>query len=112
VEEQLLNIGEVIKGFREQIQDLQLRRTLGTPLEVHEGMVRMAMTTISHINKVEDECEKLCKESVQVLKELMGDPKMKAIEAKLREVQYQVHEVAEKVETLPPVESMTTILAQ
>jgi hypothetical protein len=37
---------------------------------------------------------------------------MKAIEAKLREVQEQVHEATKKVTTLPPVERMETILAQ
>jgi hypothetical protein len=46
----------------------------------------METITISNIKKVEDKCAKLCKESVQVWIELMRDPKMKGIEAKLREV--------------------------
>jgi DNA repair exonuclease SbcCD ATPase subunit len=74
MEEQLLKIGEVIKGFREKIQDLQLRSMPEMPPEVHEGRVRMEMTTVSNIKKVEDECTKLCEESVQVWTELMGDP--------------------------------------
>jgi hypothetical protein len=82
------------------------------PPEVHEGRVRMETTTVSKIKKFEDECTKICEESVKVWEELMGDPEMKAIEAKLREAQEQVHEAAEKVTTLPPVERMEAILAQ
>jgi uncharacterized protein YfcZ (UPF0381/DUF406 family) len=45
--------------------------------------------------------------------ELIEDPEMKVIEAKLREAQEQVHNrQAERVATLPPVEHMSTILAQ
>jgi hypothetical protein len=35
---------------------------------------------------IEGECTKICEESAQVWKKLIEDPKMKAIEANLREV--------------------------
>jgi hypothetical protein len=47
----------------------------------------MVMTTVSNIKRIEGECTKLCEESTQVWKKLVEDPEMKAIEAKLREVQ-------------------------
>jgi hypothetical protein len=59
----------------------------GTPPEVCEGRERMEMTTVSNIKKVEGECTKLYEESAQVWTKLIEDPKMKAIEAKLREAQ-------------------------
>jgi hypothetical protein len=37
---------------------------------------------------------------------------MKVVEAKLREAQEQAQQASERVTTLPPVEHMTTILAQ
>jgi hypothetical protein len=49
---------------------------------------------------------------VKVWEELMGDPDMKVVEAKLREAQEHANEVAEKVTTLPSIECMATILAQ
>jgi hypothetical protein len=86
MEEQVLNIGEVIKGLREQIQDLQLRNMPGTPLEMCKGRERMETTTIANIKRREGECEKLYEESAQVWIELIEDPKMKSMEARLREV--------------------------
>jgi hypothetical protein len=65
---------------------------LELPPEVRKGRVRMEMTTNSKIKKIEDECTQICKESAQVWIELTGDPKMKAIEAKLREVHEKEHE--------------------
>jgi seryl-tRNA synthetase len=65
MEEQVLNIGEVIKGFREHIQDLQLRSMPGTPPEVHKGRERMVTKTVSNIKRIEGECTKLCEESAQ-----------------------------------------------
>jgi hypothetical protein len=96
MEEQLSNIGEVMKGFRENIHDLKLKRKLRTPPEVHVGRVQTRETTISKIKKIEDECTKICEESVQGWKEIMGGSEMKAIEAKLREVQYHAHEEEKK----------------
>jgi hypothetical protein len=64
------------------------------------------------LRKIEGECTKLCEENAQVWKELIEDPEMKAIEAKLREAQEQCTRHSERVATLPPVECMSTILAQ
>jgi len=60
MEDKMLNIGKVIKGFRENIEDLKLRSMPGTPLELCKGRVRMATKTISNIKKVEGECTKIC----------------------------------------------------
>jgi len=51
--EQLLNIGEVNKGFREKILDLKLRITHGTPPKVHEWRVRMETIVVFHNKKIE-----------------------------------------------------------
>jgi hypothetical protein len=71
----------------------------------------MVMTTVSNIKRIEGECTKLCEESAG-LDKLVEDPEMKAIEAKLREAQEHAQQASERVATLPPVERMTTILAQ
>jgi hypothetical protein len=61
---------------------------------------------------VEEECAKLCEESAQIWTDLVEDPEMKVVEAKLREAQEKAQQASEKITTLPPVERMTTILAQ
>jgi hypothetical protein len=53
MEEQLLNIGEVMKRFREKIQDLQLQNMPGMPPEVREGRLWMTTLVVSRINKFE-----------------------------------------------------------
>jgi hypothetical protein len=70
MEEQVLKIDEVIKGFRVQIEDLQLWSIPGMPLEVQEGRERMATTTVTNIKKVEENCAKLYEESAQIWTEL------------------------------------------
>jgi hypothetical protein len=82
------------------------------PPEVCEGIMRMEMTTISKINKFEDECEFFFKESVKVWEELMGDLEMKVVEAKLREVQEHANEAVAKETTFTRVERLASILSQ
>jgi hypothetical protein len=48
---------------------------LEMPPEVHEGRVRMEMTSVSNIKKVEYECANICEESLQVWTKIMGDLK-------------------------------------
>jgi hypothetical protein len=43
------------------------------------------MTTIENIKKMEGECTKLCEESAQIWTNLVEDPKMKVVEARLRD---------------------------
>jgi hypothetical protein len=112
MEEWLLKIGEIMKGFRINIQDIQMNSTLGMPPEVHEGRLRMEMIAVAKIKKFEDECENFCEESVKVWEELMGNPEMKVVKDKLCESQEQANEEANKVTTLPPVERMDAILDQ
>jgi hypothetical protein len=60
MEEQVINIGEVIKGFHVQIDDLKLQSMPGTKHEVREGRKRMVMKIVANIKKVEEECTKIC----------------------------------------------------
>jgi hypothetical protein len=53
MEEQVLNIGEVSKGFQVNIEDLQLQSTQGMPPKVRVGRERTTMTTITNIKKIE-----------------------------------------------------------
>jgi hypothetical protein len=53
MEEQVLNIGEVIKGFRSKNEDLQLRSMLGTPPKVIAGRERTMMIEVTNIKKIE-----------------------------------------------------------
>jgi hypothetical protein len=55
---------------------------------VREGREIMETKIVSNIKRIEGECgEKLCEDSVRVWTEFVEEPKMKAIEAKLREEQ-------------------------
>jgi hypothetical protein len=65
------------------IQDMRLKSTYGMSPRVHEARLRTTMIEISHIKKFEDECTNICKESEKVQEYLMGDPKIKVVEAKL-----------------------------
>ena len=77
-----------------------------------EGKVRMATTKISNIKKIEGECTKLYEESAQIWTELVEDPEMKAMEAKLREVKENAQQALEKIITPPLAEHMEIILVQ
>jgi hypothetical protein len=55
--------------------------------KVREGRERMAMKTFTNIKKVEEECAKIYEESTQIWIDLVEDPEMKVVEAKLREAQ-------------------------
>jgi len=79
------NIGEVIKIFRTRIENLQLHSMPGTPPKERAGRERTMMTTITNIKKLEEECTKLYEESAQIWTNLVEDPKIKVVEAKLRD---------------------------
>jgi hypothetical protein len=44
---------DVVKGFREKIEDLKLRSMLGMSPEVRKGRERMVTTTVVNIKKIE-----------------------------------------------------------
>jgi hypothetical protein len=44
----------------------------------------MTTITVAKIKKFEDDCACLCEESAKVWEELMEDPEMQVVEAKLR----------------------------
>jgi len=112
MEEQVLIIDEVIKGFRVQIEDLKLWSILGTPPEVQEGRERMPMTVVTNIKKVEENCTKLCEEREKIWIDLAEELEMKVMEARLREEKERAQQASDKITTLSPAECMTTILAQ
>jgi hypothetical protein len=112
LEEQVSNIKEVIKGFHTRIKDLESCTTPGTPPEEKEERERTTMTTVASIKRLEEECTKLCEESTQIWKNMMEDPEMKVVEARLRDAQEKAQKASENISTLPPVERMMTILAQ
>jgi len=45
------------------------------------------MTSVASIKRLDEECTKLCEENTQIWKNLMKDPKMKVVEARLRDAQ-------------------------
>jgi hypothetical protein len=61
------------------------------PPEVHKGRERMEMKKISNIKKVEGECAKLCEERKHIWTELVEDPKIKEMEARLRDAKGRPH---------------------
>jgi len=87
MEQKVIKMGEIIKGFQEYIQDLQLSNMPGTQLEMRKGRERMETTIVAKIKKIEGECAKLSEENVHVWKKLIEDMEMKAIESKLIESQ-------------------------
>jgi hypothetical protein len=87
MKEQSLKIGEVMKGFKEKIQDLELKSTPRMPPKVHKGRLKMETIIVAKIKKFEEECTKNCEESAKVWEDLMSDPKMKVVEDKLQEEQ-------------------------
>jgi len=71
MEDNVLNIFKVMKGFQENIEDLQLQSTLGTPLDVWEGRYRMAMTKVTNMKKIEEECAEIYKDNAQIWNDLV-----------------------------------------
>jgi len=54
MEEKVLKIEEVIKGFHMRIEDIQLRNTSGTPLKERVGIEIKMLTVIANIKKLEE----------------------------------------------------------
>lgn len=104
MEEQVLKIGEFIKGFQSKIEDLQLWSTLGTPPEEREGRERTTIIVVANIKKVEEECTKLCKESMKIWIDMVEYLEMKVLESKLREAREKAQKASESINTLPLVD--------
>jgi hypothetical protein len=85
--------------------------TPGTPPEEREGRERTIMTSIE-TSRIGGRMCKSMKESAKIWKDLVEDPEMKVVEEKLRDAQEKAQKDSESINTLPPAESMTTILAQ
>jgi predicted nucleic acid-binding Zn-ribbon protein len=85
LEEQVSKIREVIKGFHTRIEDLESHTTPGTPPEEKAQRERTTMTSVASIKSLDEECTKLCEESTQIWTNLMEDPEMKVVEARLRD---------------------------
>jgi hypothetical protein len=68
------------------------------------------MTSFVSIKRINEECTKLCEEGTQIWTNLMEDPKMKAVEGRLRDAQEKVHKASENISRVPLAERLTTIL--
>jgi hypothetical protein len=68
-------------------------------------------TSVEKIKILEQECIKMCDEGTHIWTELTNNPELQALEEKIRTMQEQVHQATERVNTLPPTERMTTLLA-
>jgi hypothetical protein len=112
LEKQISKIREFIKGFCTMIEDLESCSTPRTPYEEKEQRERIAMTSVESTNILEEECEKLCEESTQIWKNMMEDPKMKVVEARLRDAQENAQKASENISMLPTFECMVAILAR
>jgi hypothetical protein len=111
MEEQVSNIGEVIKGFCTKIEDLESCTVPGTPPEEREQREKTMQTSVAKIKILEQECTRMCDESTHIWTQLTMNPELKVMEDKIRSVQEKAHQENESINTLPPVEWMTTILA-
>jgi hypothetical protein len=115
----------VIRGhsIREGIQDnnlsrdsrtrslrWKLRTVPGTPPEQREQRERTTQTVVEKIKILEHECIKMCDEGTHIWTELTNNPKLQALEEKIRTMQEQAHQATECVNTLPLTERMTTLL--
>jgi hypothetical protein len=112
MEEHVSRIDEVIKGLCTRIEDMQSRSTPGTLPEERAGRERSAMTAVANIKKLDKECAKLCEESVQIWTNIMEDPEMNVVEARLWDVQEKAQKTSKSIKTLSSIERMATILAQ
>jgi hypothetical protein len=68
------------------------------------------MTSVASIKRLDEECVKLCEESMQIWTNMMEDPEMKVVEARLRDVQEKAQKALENISMLPPAECMMAIL--
>jgi hypothetical protein len=100
------------KAYALGIEDLESCTTPRTPPEEKVERERTSMTVVASIKTLEEECTKLCEESTQIWTNLMEDPEMKVLEARLRDVQEKAQKASANISMFPLVERKTTILAQ
>ena len=86
LEEQVSNIKDFIKGLYTRIEDLESRNTWGMPPEENSQRERTIMTIIENIKKLDEECTNLCEERTHIWNNLMEDPKINSMEARLRDM--------------------------
>jgi hypothetical protein len=70
------------------------------------------LTIVENIKKSEDECTRICEDGAQFWTNLVEGPKMNPVETRLRDVQEKAWKDLERINTLPHVEQMRTILEQ
>jgi hypothetical protein len=75
LEEHVSKISEVIQGFCTRIKELEVCTTPGTPPEEKEQRERTTITSVASIKSLDEECMKLCEESMQLWTKLMEDPR-------------------------------------
>jgi hypothetical protein len=85
LEEQVSNIKEFIKGFHFMIEYLESCTTPVTPPEEKVERERTTMAAVASIKRMEKECANLCEENAHIWKNMMEDPDMKVVEARIRD---------------------------
>jgi len=69
------------------IEDLESCITPTTPPEEKTQREKTTITSVENIKSLDEECTKLCEESMQICTNLMEDLEMKAMEDRLMDVQ-------------------------
>jgi hypothetical protein len=88
---------------------LELHTLPGAPLEEREQRERMAQTSMAKIKILEHECINMCDEGTHIWIDLTTNLDLQALEKKKRTMQEKMHKDNERVNTLPPIEIMTTL---
>jgi hypothetical protein len=95
MEEHVSNIGEVIKGFRSKIEDFESHTVPRTPPEEREQRENLMHASFANIKILEQECTRMCDESIHIWTQLIMNPKLKEIEDKIRSTQEKAHQANE-----------------
>jgi hypothetical protein len=85
--------------------------TPGTPPKERAQREQTTQTTVGKIKILEHECINICDKGTCMWKEMKNTPELQALEEKIMVAQEQVNQATERANTLPPIERMTTLLA-
>jgi hypothetical protein len=89
-----------------------VRTTPRTPPKEKEKRERITITSVEIIKSVDEECVKLCEESMHLWTTLTEDLTMKAVEERLRNAQDKAQKATWNISMLPPSEHIKTVLVR